>query len=178
MYLEKTKIITLEQLKELSPLSVNVDDDKLINSLLYCQDAFIQPAIGSPLYDELIDQLTSNTVSVNNLILLNGNGYAFGGIRVCLAWYAFWKSLTYINYSVTRKGLNKKHDPNADAIELNDFNLIRSEALQTAENYRKHLVEFLEKDAKLATPIYPKFKQGIEDLTTKEPTTSSTGIAL
>jgi len=178
LYNNKTTLITLDELKALSPMSVNVDDDKLINSLLYAQDNYISKALGTPLYNQIIDQVTASTITAANLILLNGNGYAFGGIRVCLAWYAYWASLTYINYNVTRKGLVKKFDPNSETIGTDDFNIIKSDALTKSETYLRNLIDFLEEDAATDSPVYPLYTTGKNDGTTTNPQNASSGIAL
>lgn len=177
-YATKTKIMTLDDVRALSPMSVNVDDDKLLNSLLFCQDVYISKAVGEPLYNQLIDQIATPPISAANLILLNGNGYAFGGLRVCLAWYTYWKSLTYINYSVTKKGLNKKFDPNAETVDSGDFNIIRSDALTVAEGYERQIIDFLTVDSETTTPIYPLYKQAKDDREVSKPRVSSTGIVL
>jgi hypothetical protein len=178
MYNDKTTLITLTELKELSPMSVNVDDDKLINSLLLTQDQYIQPALGVELYNELVDQVANSTETAANLILLNGNSYAFGGVRVTLAWFAYWKSLMYVNYSVTRKGLVKKADANSETITTDDFNIIRSDALNCAEGYLRNLIDYLQLDAESNTPVYPLYKASMLDGEVTEPTTSSSGFVL
>ena len=178
MYNNKTTLITLEQLRELSPMSVNVDDDKLINSLLIVQDQYIQPALGEGLYNQLIDQVTTAPISAANLILLNGNGYAFGGVRVTLAWFAYWKSLMHIQYSTTRKGIVKKADANSETIGTDDFNIIRSDALNCAEGYLRNLIDFLKLDAESDSPVYPLYKAALLEDEVSKPSNSSTGMVL
>lgn len=177
-YTDKTKLITLDELKELTPMSVNIDDDKLIYAILFAQDNFIEPALGQPLYDEIVDQVTAGSIDAKYVVLLEGNGYAFGGIKVCLGWYAYHKALTNIMYSSTRKGLVKKFDPNSDTLTTSDFNILRSDALNVAENYERGLIEYLKKDMETDTPLYPLYEEGIDNGTTDQPSNSNTGIVL
>lgn len=180
-YTDKTKLITLDELKQLTPMSVNIDDDKLIYAILFAQDNFIEPALGQPLYDAVVDAVAASpgtAIPAKYVVLLEGNGYAFGGIKVCLGWYAYHKALTNIMYSSTRKGLVKKFDPNSDTLTTSDFNILRSDALNVAENYERGLIEFLEKDLEADTPLYPLYEEGIDNGTTDKPSNSNTGIVL
>jgi len=172
-YNDKTKLVTLTNIRELTPMSENVDDTKLINGLLYCQDVYIGNLLGTPLYTEVLEQVAAGTETTAIETLLDGNDKEFSGLRVCLAWYAYWKSLMDIQYSTTKKGLVKKFDNNSNPVDSSEFNTVRSDVQATADNYAAEITKFL----KANIDDYPKYKEGVDDRTAGQPQSGSSGIA-
>lgn len=177
MYDNKPLLITIEQVKELTPFSKNIDDDKIKSSLFYCQDTFISKALGRPLYKQLLDQTAGGTISPTNLILLNGNDRDLSGIRVTLAAYTAWHALMYVTYAITQKGLVKRFDPNSDTATADDINIMRSNLLNNAESYQENLIGYLEDDRRSDSPVYPLYGEGRSDGTAKKASSGASGIA-
>lgn len=132
----ETLIISEELLKLYSPLSKNVDVDKVFPYLHLAQPYFLEPILGTALLSELKTQVDAGEITEENKAL----------ILKCapvLAYYATYLAMRSLSYSVTEKGLTKETSENSSSInrdELGDYILTIK---QQAEMYAELLIKFL-----------------------------------
>lgn len=66
-----TFLIDIAELKNLTPIEQNVDDMLFTQTVLYCQDIYVQDICGTALYNQLLNQVDANTVTVLNKTLID-----------------------------------------------------------------------------------------------------------
>lgn len=134
--LGETLIISEELLKLYSPLSKNVDVDKIYPYLHLAQPYFVQPIIGDALMTELQQQIENDELTPENKALILK-------IAPVLAYYATYLAMRSLTYSITEKGLTLEHSENSQTIDrasLGDYIL---DIKNQAEMYAEILIKYL-----------------------------------
>lgn len=134
--LGETLIISEELLKLYTPLSKNVDVDKVYPYLHLAQPYYLQPILGDALLTELQTQVEIGELTEENKAL----------ILKCAPVIGYWSTylaMRSLTYSVTEKGITKETSENSSSIdraELGDYLL---SIKQQAEMYTELLIKYL-----------------------------------
>ena len=134
--LGETLIISEELLKLYSPLSKNLDVDKVFPYLHLAQPYYLEPILGDALLTELKTQVNIGEISEENKAL----------ILKCapvLSYWATYLAMRSLTYSVTQKSITKESSENSssiDRVELGDYIL---SIKQQAEMYTELLIKYL-----------------------------------
>lgn len=129
--------INIDKLEDNSPLNGNVDS-KILNPIIYtAQDIYLQPILGSAIYNQLKEQITNNTLTAANTTLLNDY------IQPCLTWYVMYDAPVSMSYKYMNKAVVKRTDPNAETVSYDDLIDIANKNLEKAQFYSKRLSMFL-----------------------------------
>jgi len=162
--------IDITKLEESSPINGNVDATILKPIIYTAQDMYIQPIIGSGIYNELKTQIINNTLTVANTTLLNDY------IKPCLTWYVMYDSPIAMTYKYMNKAVMKRTADNAETPAYDELIDVANKNLEKAQFYAKRLSEFLL--ANLST--YPLFANPGSAYDTIRPTTTTynTGLFL
>lgn len=134
--LGETLIISEELLKLYSPLSKNVDVDKVFPYLHLAQQYYLEDILGISLLEELQYQVANDCLTEENKAL----------VLKCapvLANYATYLALRSLAYSVTEKSIVLEHSENSQPIserELGEFILSLKE---TCEMHKEVLIKYL-----------------------------------
>ena len=134
--LGETLIISEELLKLYSPLSKNVDVDKIYPYLHLAQPYFIEPIIGDALLTELQQQIEDNELTPENKALVLK-------IAPVLAYYATYLAMRSLTYSITEKGLTLEHSENSQTIDRNSLGDYILDIKNQAEMYAEILIKYL-----------------------------------
>lgn len=129
-------IISEELLKLYSPLSKNVDVDKVYPYLHLAQQYYLEDVLGISLLEELQHQVEDNCLTEENKAL----------ILKCapvLANYACYLALRSLTYSVTEKSLVKEHSENSEAISRNELGDYILSLKETCEMHKEVLIKYL-----------------------------------
>lgn len=132
----ETLIISEELLKLYSPLSKNVDVDKVYPFLHLAQQYYLEDILGISLLEELQYQVSNDCLTEENKALVLK-------VAPVLANYATYLALRSLTYSVTEKSLVKEHSENSEAIsrnELGDYILSLKDA---CEMHKEVLIKYL-----------------------------------
>lgn len=132
----ETLIISEELLKLYSPLSKNVDVDKIYPYLHLAQPYYVEPILGDALLTELQQQVEMNELTPENKALVLK-------VAPVLAYYATYLAMRSLTYSITEKGITKETSENSssiDRVELGDYIL---SIKQQAEMYADILIKYL-----------------------------------
>ena len=139
-------LITKEYLAKNSPVPINYDFEEIRPFITIAENIYIVPILGKQLYDELIDQVTDNTVTdVNSTLLLELYQLESFGVMV--------ESLPFIRAHVTEKGITLGKSDNSDSIDSNDLNELMTHLKSQITVLTKKLEDFLERNAE----CYPKY---------------------
>ncbi len=132
------EFISIEYLKKETVISGNVDVEELKPHVIVAQEMYIQDLLGSNLYNTLVAEIIADTVTAENIILLNK-------IAPALSYYTFYIAMPFLMIKVKNKGLLKSSDPNtgSNSIELREMTFLQEKVLNYAEFHGERLVRFL-----------------------------------
>ena len=134
--LGETLIISEELLKLYTPLSKNVDVDKVYPYLHLAQPYYLEPILGDALLTELKVQVESGEISEENKALILKCAPVIG-------YWATYLAMRSLTYSITEKSITLEHSENSQTIDrasLGDYIL---SIKQQAEMYTELLIKYL-----------------------------------
>ena len=134
--LGETLITSEELLKLYSPLSKNVDVDKIYPYLHLAQPFYIEPILGTALLQELQFQIESDTLTVENKALVLK-------VAPVLAYYATYLAMRSLTYSITEKGMTKERSENSESINERELGEYILSIKNQAEMYADVLIKYL-----------------------------------
>lgn len=140
-------IITENYLKEYSNINKNVDMQILTPAIYDCQALYILPLVGTRLYNELIYQIASSSVTTLNQTLLDNY------IAPCLIHYAKMDSLPDMKYKLMNKGVMIKNSENSSAADLQEIQFLMDRERNKAQEYAERTTRFLIKNS-VDYPLY------------------------
>lgn len=132
----ETLIISEELLKLYSPLSKNVDVDKIYPYLHLAQPYFVEPILGDALLTELQHQIEEDELTPENKALILK-------VAPVLAYYATYLAMRSLTYSITEKGLTLEHSENSQTIDRNSLGDYILDIKNQAEMYAEILIKYL-----------------------------------
>jgi len=129
--------ISVDTIKDRTGLHFNVDPKLVFPDILYAQDAYILPALGTALYERLQDGIECGDLNCDEETLLNTY------ITPCLVYYVMSElpmalSYQYYNKGVVRKSGDGQTEPSAS--ELTD---VANRYSARAEFYKQRLIKWL-----------------------------------
>lgn len=140
-------LITVQDIKELTSISQNVQPELLEPFISIGQSFFVDPILGESLVSELKNQLTGNTLSnYNNILLANY-------IRPLNAYAAWYQYIPFNAIKSTLKGEVKQSSDNSTNADLNELVFKRSSLKEIITFYENRLKDYLEVN-KLLYPNY------------------------
>jgi hypothetical protein len=110
---------------------------------------YMRPILGGPLYDELVQQVDSNTVTPANQALLDV-------LYKALAYYTLHEALPYVQFRVRDAGVGTFGGANYSA-DMQAYELVRRQLGETAELYRRQVENFLQENIN----TYPLFRENM-----------------
>lgn len=113
----------------------NIDDKYLISSIIKGEDFIIKKILTADKYNELIAQISSNTVTVDNELLIKQY------IRPCLAYYV----LSEVVYSTAYKMKNNPDYQNnpSSSERFNELVRVSKHYLNDSKQYEELLKEYM-----------------------------------
>ena len=143
MSLAETKIITEQEVKNWTDISNNVQSSSLAFAITISQDLYVRTALGEKLYEELVGQVATDTLTALNTTLLNGNDRLFRGIKPGLAWWIAYESYTYLHSKISPTGIQAKSTEQATSIDSRSLEIRKNMAKKKAEYYIDQLICYL-----------------------------------
>jgi hypothetical protein len=130
--------ISERYLKDNSPLSGNVDISEVYPFAKSAEEMYIQDAIGTQLYDRLIESLTASPKNTtdNETILLRK-------IRSALVWFTCYDALPFLAIKVRNIGVVKQSGDNLESATREDVSYLRKACKDKADFHMKMLQGYL-----------------------------------
>jgi hypothetical protein len=144
-----TTILTTDKLKEMTAISAAVDVNLLQPFIEIAEEFYVKPVLGEDFYNDIVDSIEDGTLSGDILTLVNN--YVYGTI----AYYSWYEGLPMLYIRVEAKGLVKKFSDNSNAIDSNDFKLLRQSILDKCVMLKTRLEKYLYNNKELF-PLYEK----------------------
>lgn len=133
--------ITPNTIKERTGLHQNIDE-KLINpEIMTCQDMYIQPTLGSGLYDKIQTGIEDNTLTDDEQALLDQY------ITPCLVYYVLSELPVGISFQFYNKGLIRKSGTDQIDPSVQDMIDVANRYKARAEFYKERLQRYLKEQS-------------------------------
>lgn len=136
--------------KENSILNDNTDWKVVQPIMIMTQDQYIQPILGTDLFDEIADQIYTNTVTAANTTLLNLY------IRKCIIYYVLSELAPALKYRYHNKGIMVRSSENSQPASLEEIQFEISRWKQKAEWAAERVTNFLVEN----NTTYPLYYNG------------------
>jgi len=132
-----TDFISPGLIKTRTGISDSIDEKNILPQIKVAQDIYIQPAIGSTLYARLQAATENNTLTANEVILIDMY------ITDALVWYVMSLLPFSLGYQFFSKGVLQKTAEESNAPSRADLELISNQYKNTAEFYKQRLISYL-----------------------------------
>jgi len=148
---QKALFVTIQDIKQKSIVSGNLDPDKIIQFVEVAQDTQIQNYLGGTLYKKL------QTLIINNTINDAGNAdyktLLDEYIKPMLIWFTQSTYLPFAAFQVGNGGVYKHRSENSDSITESELNMLINRASETAEFYTRRFMDYMDFNSQL----YPEY---------------------
>lgn len=136
-----TYFIGVSDLKDNTPINLNVDDKKLVMSIKDAQEIQIQQILGTNLYTKLKTLVKDNTITsgTNTSYKLLLDEY----IIPTLIKFALVECLPFTNFKIENKNLGNQSSDNSTPVELDELKYFISLNKDKAEYYAQRLTDYL-----------------------------------
>lgn len=155
-----TLLITAEYYKRNTVVNGNVDDELIIPNILKAQNLNIERILGTNLFNLVITEVQSGTVSPRIKTLIEDY------IQVALVEWVSYHSFLYLNYKLTNKAVSKKSSDNSEPSDISEVNYLRMSVKNDAEYYSDRITKFL----KANIDIYREYYEGNSEYDEIRPT--------
>ena len=130
-------LVTATYIKDYTFVDPNVDEKYIRIAIEEAQKIHIRNYIGSGLYDEIINQVSTNTLSALNTTLLDNY------IIPALKWWVMVEAAPFLTYKVTNKNIVKKNSDNSTGVDFNELNSFMNLVTDKAQYHTKRLIDYL-----------------------------------
>jgi hypothetical protein len=158
-----TLFVTEEYLKKNSLINDNVDMDVVVPVLIKIEDMFIQPIIGTGLFNELKTQIEASTAPDYNSAVTSLNRTLLELIRKCMVWYFMSEAPLAFTFRFMNKGVMKKSSDNSTPAELSEINNLMDKYKNDAEWYAERITNHL-KENSADYPLYSNPGSGCDTI--------------
>ena len=135
--MSKAIFISREDLVRYTPISANLDFDRVIQYIEIAQDIHIHELLGSRLYEKIQAEIIAGTLSGDYLSLVKTH------IKPTLAQYALLEFLPFSQFSINNKGVFKHTSEGAETLTKSDISMMTEATRDTAQHYASRMVDFL-----------------------------------
>lgn len=140
-------IVTERWIKESGLINDNTDPKRITPIIIAVQDEYIHPLLGTDLYEEIVSQIASDSVSSDNQTLLDDY------VLKCVLWYVHCEASPALQFQYMNKGVVSRSSDNSQPIDLTALKFAMDKWKNRAEMYAQRTTNFL----KNHTETYPKY---------------------
>lgn len=130
-------LITPDYIKQATSIDFNVDPALMRDSILWSQLNYIEPIIGTGLYDQVISQHSANTLSVQNAELLNDY------IAPALAFYSLYEAADFMAIKFKAIGIGKSKADDFEPLSEKELNSFKNKIKNRAEGWGQRIIAFV-----------------------------------
>ena len=140
-------LINESYLKKYSPLPKNYNMEEVMPFVHPAEIIWVEPILGSALYDKLIQEVNDNNVSPEDSTLLL-NIYPY------LAFAVVYHALPFLAFHISEVGITSGHSDNSQSISTGNMNYFNNHLKNMIELMKKNLKKFLDDNAEW----YPEYR--------------------
>lgn len=135
--MSKALLINREDLVRFTPLSGNMDFDKVIQYVEIAQDIHVHELLGTKLYERIQSDIIAGTLSGSYADLVSTY------VKPILAQYSLLEYLPFSQYTINNKGVFKHTSENSNAINKDDMESMTEATRDTAQHYAKRMIDYI-----------------------------------
>lgn len=140
-------LINEEYFKQYSPIPNNYNISDIEPYFKVAEKIWVEPLIGTPLYESLLEEVNTNNVSPENSTLLLV-------LYPYLSFAIVFECLPFLSYHISEVGITKGKSDNSDSVSINDVNYINTHIRSQVEVMKSQLKNFLNNHS----DSYPLYK--------------------
>lgn len=139
--------ISEEKLKNSTAIGGAVDMDFILPYLKTSQRIYLEPKLGTDLFEALQTKITAGTLAGTYKTLTEDY------LMDCLVHFAFYQCLPFLRVRISNNGIGVKTSENLTALTNEEYKDLRQEIINTAEFYLERAIRFM-KDNTASLPEY------------------------
>lgn len=157
--MQSPQIITLQDIIDFKPISINVNQAKALNPfILEAQEFDIRSILGDSFYLAILDDLPA-LANYGDLVngvqyTFEGNLYETKGIKACLIYYSYARYLANANQVSTPSGMVSKTNDYSDPTSEKTLSRLIQQARSGAIHFQEQFIDYLNRNESL----YPLWK--------------------
>jgi hypothetical protein len=144
-------LISEQKLKDSTAINLNVDVNILLPYVLQAQTLYIEPKLGTQLYEHIKGLIQAGTIgdagNVAYKTLLDDY------ISFVLVNYSFYHAIPYLRFKVENGNIYSKTSETGTALSTEESQSLREEISNTAQYYTERLIEYIRNN----TSDYPEY---------------------
>ena len=134
-------LISEQKLKDSTAINLNVDVNILLPYVLQAQTLYIEPKLGTQLYEHIKGLIQAGTIgNVGNAAyktLLDDY------ISFVLVNYSFYHAIPYLRFKIENGNIYSKTSETGTALTTEEAQSLREEISNTAQYYTERLIEYI-----------------------------------
>lgn len=135
--------ITLDYLKANTTIQENVDGATIRPFIVLAMDKYALDILGTTLYNRLIDDVQTNSLSGNYLTLMQVY------IQPMLTYYVQYEGLEFFTSQITNKGIVNKNSDNSSTTDEDRIIRMENKLFQNGNYYAQRLIRYLKANRNL-----------------------------
>ena len=144
-------LISEQKLKDSTAINLNVDVNILLPYVLQAQTLYIEPKLGTQLYEHIKGLIQAGTIgdagNVAYKTLLDDY------ISFVLVNYSFYHAIPYLRFKVENGNIYSKTSETGTALSTEESQSLREEISNTAQYYTERLIEYIRNN----TSLFPEY---------------------
>ena len=134
-------LISEQKLKDSTAINLNVDVNILLPYVLQAQTLYIEPKLGTQLYEHIKGLIQAGTISDagNAAYKTLLDDY----ISFVLVNYSFYHAIPYLRFKVENGNIYSKTSETGTALSTEESQSLREEISNTAQYYTERLIEYI-----------------------------------
>jgi hypothetical protein len=146
-----TLLISEQKLKDSTAINLNVDVNILLPYVLQAQTLYIEPKLGTQLYEHIKGLIQAGTIgNVGNAAyktLLDDY------ISFVLVNYSFYHAIPYLRFKIENGNIYSKTSETGTALTTEESQSLREEISNTAQYYTERMIEYIRNN----TSLFPEY---------------------
>ncbi len=130
-------LLTATYVKDYTFVDPNVDEKYIRIAIEEAQKIHIRNYIGSGLYNEIISQVETGTLTALNTTLLNDY------IIPALKWWVMVEAAPFLTYKVTNKNIVRKNSESSSGVDSSELNNFMDLVTDKAQYHTRRLIDYL-----------------------------------
>jgi hypothetical protein len=140
-------LISENKLKQSTAINMNVDVDLLLPYVRQAQKLYVEPKLGTDLYDKLKSDISAGTLTGDYKTLVDDY------IGDMLPNWAFFHCIPFLRFKVENGNIYSRTSESGTALSTEESQHLREEVRNTAEYYTERLIEYLKNN----TSLFPEY---------------------
>jgi len=137
MSVTKSLFISTDYFKEVTALNQNVDDVQVRAIILSSQRLYIEPVIGTDLFNAIVTKIQASSLTGDYQTLTNS------WIAPALTWWSMVELVPNLAVDMSRGGVYRSQAENSSTATIQELNYLTGKYRARAEHFTNRLVDYL-----------------------------------